>query len=369
MPVTYFPYSEHYKVDRASYQRAIEGVLESGGFILQKALTDFEVAFSDYLEVPSVVGVNNCTDALEIALELLSLPAGGEVLVPSHTFVATAEAIHWAGLKPILVDCGEDHLIDLEHAESLITSRTVALVPVHLNGRAVHPAAIKRLAERHDLRVVEDAAQSVGARVDGLTAGTVGDFGAYSFYPAKLLGAFGDGGALVSRHGDMLPRMRAFRDHGRDETGEIRTWGRNSRMDTVQAAVLSVQLEKYERTVDRRRDIASLYDQELRDLPQLRLPAPPGEEPNRFDVFQNYEIEAHDRDELRDALADQKIGTLLPWGGKALHQLGLPGLSGDCPRTTEVFSRILMLPMNPYMSDADVLEVAAAVRSFYEGPA
>jgi dTDP-4-amino-4,6-dideoxygalactose transaminase len=281
--------------------------------------------------------------------------------------VATAAAIHFAGAIPVPVECGPDHLMDPQAADAAITPRTSAILPTQLNGRTADMEALAWLASRHGLLIVEDAAQALGSRFAGQCAGTFGAAAAVSFFPAKVLGCLGDGGAVVANDERVAERARALHDHGRDGHGNVTGWGFNSRLDNLQAAILDYRLRKYDSVIARRRELARAYDAALEDVAEVVRPPRPDEDEVHFDVYQNYEIEADQRDRLRDFLTARGVGTLVPWGGKAVHQWEALGLQARLPATERLFERVLLLPMHAWLTDDDVAMVAAAVREFYRG--
>lgn len=364
--VPFFDYKAFYGNQREEFSEVIEDVLSRGAFILQKDLKDFETALADYLGVKHAIGLSNCTDALILALRTAGIGPGDEVIFPSHTFVASPSSIHWVGATPVPVDCGPDHLIDPDAIKGALTSKTKAVMPVSLNGRTCNFDAIKKVCDEHGLKIVEDSAQALGSKFKGQYAGTFGVSGTFSFYPAKILGCFGDGGALVTNDDDVAYQAKLYRDHGRnEETGELEQWGFNFRLDNLQAAILHMQFKNYDRTIDRRRTVAKLYQVGLGDLEQLDLPPAPDADADHFDVYQNYEIEADNRDGLRDHLKSNGIGTLVQWGGKAVHQWERLGLRASLPRTEKFFERCMLLPCNIFVSDDDVQYVIQKVREFY----
>lgn len=239
-------------------------------------------------------------------------------------------------------------------------------MPVHVNGRTCQMDTLGELCGQRGVPIVEDAAQAVGARFKGRAAGTFGAAGAFSFYPAKILGCFGDGGALVTNDDDLAEQVRLLRDHGRDPSGRVVNWGLNSRLDNLQAAVLQVKLAVLHHDLERRRDIARRYYKELGGLDGLTLPPAPDADDDRYDVYQNFEIQADDRDRLREHLGQRGIGTIVQWGGSPVHHLPL-GLTAELPATDRLFRRCLLLPMHPALSDDDVSWVCEAVREFCEG--
>lgn len=356
-----------YRTHAEAYLEAMQDVLDRGAFVLQEENRKFDQQFGRYVGVPDgrCFGVANGTDALVIALRAAGVEPGVEVILPSHTYVATAAAVHFIGAKPVLVDCATDHLIDPEAVGAAVSSRTRCVMPVQLNGRTADMDEILRIAKRHDLVVVEDAAQGVGSKFKGKSAGTFGECGTYSFFPAKTLGCFGDGGAVVAASDKSARQVALLRDHGRNTDGSVVGWGFNSRLDNLQAAILLTRMNFLDAEIARRREIAQSYQDGLGDLEQLILPPPPNQDPDHFDSYQNYEIEAERRDELRTHLSECGIGTLIQWGGFPLHWIEALQLNFDLPRTDEVFSRCLLLPMNSMLTNPEVEEVIAAVRAFY----
>jgi dTDP-4-amino-4,6-dideoxygalactose transaminase len=363
--VPFFDYAATFRADEERLVEIFRRTGRRGAFILQDELREFEERLAAFAGVGHAVGVANATDGLHLALRAAGIGPGDEVIFSSHTMVATAAAIHFAGATPVPVECGADHLIDPRAAAAALTPRTRALLPTHLNGRLADLPALRALARWHGLLVIEDAAQALGARLDGEGAGAGTAAAAVSFYPAKSLGSLGDGGAVLTNDAELARRLRALRDHGRDESGAVACWGFNSRLDNLQAAFLSARLEDYGAAIARRRALAARYDRALRDLAEVALPPPPEEGGGRFDIFQNYEIEARDRDGLRRALAARGIGTLLPWGGRAVHQWPALGFATRLPYTERMFERVLLLPLHPHLAGDDVDAVARAIREYY----
>lgn len=363
--IPFFNYKGAFSAQESAYLAMLSDIIRRGAFIQQKDLVDFEQHLADYLGVKHAIGVGNATDGLIMAFRAAGIGPGDEVIFPSHTMVASPASAAHTGATPVPVDMGPDHLIDPAAIEAAITPRTRAILPVHLNGRTCAMDPILDIARRHDLLIIEDAAQALGSRYKGKLAGTFGVAAAISFYPAKILGCFGDGGAVVTNDDEVARQVRLLRDHGRNEQGEVETWGLNSRLDNFQAAVLDFQFKDYADIIAHRRAVASVYADRLGDLSQLVLPAAPGTEPDHFDVFQNYELEADRRDDLRDFLKANGIGTLIQWGGKAVHQFAGLGFTQQLPRTDRFFERCLMLPMNMMVSSDDADYIASKVREFY----
>ena len=364
--IPFFNYPHLFESQKEEFLKIICDVGSRGAFIFQKDLAGFEQNLASYSGTNYAVGVANATDALEILLHVSGIGEGDEVVFCSHTMVATASAIHVNGAIPVPVEAGSDHLICPESVRKAITPRTRAIMPTQLNGRTCNMDAIMEIAEEHDLMIIEDSAQALGSKFKGRHAGTFGVGGCISFYPAKILGCLGDGGAVLVDDEEIYKKMILMRDHGRDpETGDVVLWGRNSRLDNLQAAILDAQFKNYQQIIDRRREIANIYQSCLCHLEQLVLPPAPGSEPDHFDVFQNYEIEAENRDELKIFLAENGVGTLIQWGGKAVHQFRKLGFNQSLPYTEQLFERILMIPMNMSLSDDDVRYVCDSIQAFY----
>jgi len=363
--IPFFNYRGAFAAREEEFLAIVRDVLRRGAFIQQRDLADFEAALGEFLGVRYVFGVGNATDGLMMSLMASGIRPGDEVIFPSHTMVATAAAVVHAGGTPVPADCGADHLLDPSSVRSLITDRTRFLMPVQLNGRTCDMDALESIAREHDLMIVEDAAQALGSRFRGKPAGTFGVASAFSFYPAKILGCFGDGGAVVTDDPEIARRIGLLRDHGRSTEGEVEMWGFNSRLDNLQAAILHAQFEDYDEIISRRRAVAKLYGDLLEDLAELALPPAPESDPRYFDVFQNYEIEAERRDELKEYLSSRGVGTIIQWGGKPVHQFGALGFNASLPNTDRLFERCLMLPLNMMITDEEVARVSEVIHDFY----
>ncbi len=363
--VPFFNYPHVFNADEEQLTKIFVDVGRRGAFIQQHDMEDLEARLAEFVGAKYVLGIANATDALHLAMRALGIGPGDEVLFCSHTMVATAAAVHFAGGTPVPVECRADHLIDPESVEKAITPRTKAILPTQLNGRTTDMDALQAIADKHGLDIVEDSAQALGSKFKGRSAGTFGKAGCISFYPAKTLGCLGDGGCVITNDDEMYRKLKQLRDHGRADNGEVEMWGLNSRLDNLQAAILNQKLDIYDEAIARRRELAAIYDQLLSDIPELTLPPAPDSHPDHFDVFQNYELEAAGRDELQVHLNSQSIGTLLPWGGKAVHQFSALGFTQKLPYTDQLFERMLMLPMNTALSNEDVEYVCQSIRKFY----
>tara|TARA_B100000579_G_scaffold389110_1_gene362691 strand:+ start:475 stop:1596 length:1122 start_codon:yes stop_codon:yes gene_type:complete len=366
MNIPFFDYPDVYLKYREKILDIVDNVGIRGAFIMQQDLDEFETNISKYTNSKYAIGVANATDALEMLVKAAGIGSGDEVIISSHTMIATASAIAVNGAKPIPVDCGEDHLIDPNVIEKHITPNTKCIMPTQLNGRTSNMDRITEIANDNDLVIIEDSAQALGSKYNGISAGTFGIGGCISFYPAKVLGCLGDGGMILCQDGDLYEKLRCMRDHGRQEnSGNILFWGRNSRLDNLQAAILNCVFNDYNKIVKRRRYIANLYYENLNTVDELLLPPSAKSDVKHYDIFQNYEIEAENRDLLKDYLFTNGIGTLIQWGGKAVHQFKNLGMNSDLPYTDKVFEKLLMLPINMTITDDEVLYVCDIIKKFY----
>ena len=367
--IPFFRYSHLFNQYRDETLAAMIDVMERGAFILQKDCAEFERSIERFLGVKHAVGVANGTDGLIIALRAAGVKQGDEVIVPSHTYVASAASIHFVGAVPVLVDCLDDHLIDPDAVEAAMSPKTTCIMPIQLNGRTADMTALQRIANRHKLLIVEDAAQGLGSKFKGKKAGTFGAAAEFSLYPAKVLGCFGDGGVITTDDDAIAERVRLLRDHGRNEAGLVVTWGLNSRLDNLQAALLNVRLKHFDQEIERRRELARLYREGLIEIDEVLLPPGPDDDPDHFDVYQNYEIEAERRDDLRAHLERDGVRTIIQWAGTPVHGFGLPGVRvTDLPRTRLLFERCFLLPMNTSLTDAEVRHICSSIRRFYGRP-
>ncbi len=365
-PISFVPYPRLFKTHEEEYMDIIRDVLSRGAYIMQNDLEEFEAGLADYIGVKHAIGVADCTNGLLAGLLAAEVGVGDEVIFPSHTFVATAGAIKLAGATPVPCDIRpKDGLMNPSDIERHITKQTRAIMPVQLNGRICEMDEISAVAHKHGLQIFEDSAQALGATYKGQQAGTFGDFGAFSFYPAKTLGCFGDGGALITNDDHIADTVKSFRDHGRSTTADPVLWGGNCRLDNLQAAVLNFQLARYPQTIERRREIARRYRDALQEIDDLQLPPGPDGDQDNFDIFQNYELQAGRRDKLRNFLSERKIASMIQWGGKAVHQFAALGFDVELPSTEDFFKRCMLLPLNSYMTNAEVDRICDAVREFY----
>ena len=368
MDVPFFDYKKHYLEDKDSYDMIFSNVCSKGAFIMQSELYEFEKNLSEFLGCKHIIGVADGTLALIFSLKASGIRKGDEVILSSHTFVATAAAIHEIGGIPVIADCLEDSMIDPKSVERLITKKTRAIMPTQLNGRVANMDQINLLSEKYNLVIVEDSCQALGAKYKNKPAGLFGICGSYSFFPAKTLGCFGDGGAISTDSDQVASYIKKLRNHGRDKDGYVSEFGNNGRLDNIQAAILNQKLKSYPESINRRRKLANIYHSELSDLDQLILPPPPLENSSNYDIFQNYEIQcpAKKREELINFLKSNKIGTIIQWSGWMLHQFKDLNLKYECHYAEELSKRFLLLPMNNYLSDEQVLFTCEKIKYFFK---
>lgn len=365
MKVPFFNYPDVYLSDKNNFIKIFDNIGSNGAFIMQEELAEFEREIATYCGCNYAVGVANATDALEMLIKVADIEKGDEVILSSHTMIATASAIQYNGGIPIPVEIGEDHLIDVSSIKQSISSKTKAIIPTQLNGRTANMDEILKVVDEYNLILIEDSAQALGSRFKGKHAGTFGFGGCISFYPAKLLGCFGDGGMILINNKKVYDKLLLIRDHGRDpKSGDVLLWGRNSRLDNFQAAILSHQFKYFQKTIDRRREIASIYNNKLGQIDSLVLPPPPDND-DHYDVYQNYELKALNRDNLIEFLKKNKIGTSIQWGGKAIHHFQKLGFNQNLIETDDAFSKMLLLPINLSLKDDDIYYVCEKIIEFY----
>ncbi len=351
---------------REELEAAFARVMDSGRYVLGEELEQFESEFAAFCGTRYAVGVGNGLDALSIALRANGVGAGDEVIVPAHTFIATWLAVIACGARVVPVDVDRDLLLlDPGLAAAACTERTAAIVPVHLYGQPADPAPFDDLARRHGLRVVVDAAQAHGAAFGGRPAGSLGNAATFSFYPAKNLGAVGDGGAITTDDETVATRARSLRNYGSATKYEFAELGVNSRLDPLQAALLRAKLRVLPAWNERRAHVAERYLEGLADVPDLVLPARPAA--GAAHAWHAFCVRHPRRDALRDHLEARGIQTLVhyavpPHLTPALAHLGFG--KGSFPVTESAAETVLSLPLGPHLDDDSVAFVIAAVRAF-----
>lgn len=365
--VKFWSPGREYAKYKTELDAAIQGCCERGELVLGfgEEITKFEQAFADFIGVKYAVMCGSGTQALCLAYAALGIGSGDEVITTSHTFIATIDQIARLGAKPILVDIGEDGLIDPKLVEKAITPKTKAIVPVHLEGKICDMDAILEIAQRHNLLVVEDAAQAIGASWNGKKAGSMGNAGCYSFYPAKVLGCLGNGGAMVTNDYEAAQTARMLRCNSNigKNPNLSATYGWNLEPDAIQAAVLNVKLKYLPERLAKRREIAERYDQEFAAHTPLYLPY---KQDGR--VYQDYVIRtrtSHEREDLKLYLKGAGIKTL---GDSLISHSSYMNLGlGEfkVPKTDEYVATQMRLPCNPDLEESEIQTVIKAVRSFY----
>ena len=347
---------------------AVERVLAHGQFILGPEVAEFEERFASLCGVSHAIGVANGTDALVMALRALNIGPGDEVITAPNSFMSSASAIVVAGAAPVFVDSGPDLNIDCRRIEAAITPRTKAILSVHLTGRPADMRPLLAIARARGLHVIEDCAQSVGAEYEGRPVSSFGIVGCFSLHPLKTLNACGDGGVITTADAGLAERFRVMRNVGLKNRDECIEWSGNSRLDTLQAAMLLVKLPYLAEWNDARRANAAEYCRLLADVPQVVLPF---ESVNERAVYHTFVIQAERRDQLSTYLADRGIRTAIHYRTPIHLQpvaFSLGYRAGAFPVAERQAERILSLPVYPELRRDDLVRVAATIREFYQGP-
>lgn len=353
-----------YRLFREDIRAAVDAVLESQHFIGGPAIGELECALAGYSSVKHAVAISNGTDALLCALMAIDIKHGDEVILPSFTFFATAGTVARLGAKPVFVDIDPRTFnIDPAAIERAVSPRTRAILPVHLFGQCADMDAINAIAKRHNLKVVEDAAQAIGAKYKGRSAGTLGDLASLSFYPTKNLGGFGEGGMIFTNDDAMGSLCRQLRNHGESQRYYHDRVGGNFRLDTMKAAILLVKLKKLGEFTSRRRHNAAMYD---RQLANSGVTTPRTADGNEH-VYHQYSILSDRRDALAAHLRDRGVGSAIYYPvplhlQKCFAHLGYK--PGSLPVTEQTTARILSLPVHPMLCDEDVAYAASAIADF-----
>lgn len=351
---------------REEIDAAMASVISESAFVNGKYVKCFEEEFAAYQDAQHCVGVGNGTDALEIAIEALDLPKGSEIIVPANSFIASSEAVTRSGHKVVFCDCDEkDYTISIQSLKSKITSDTKAVIVVHLYGHPCDMDSIMDIASEHALKVIEDCAQAHGAKYKGKKVGAIGHVGAFSFYPGKNLGAYGDGGAIVTNGESLAKRCRMIANHGRVEKYNHKFEGRNSRLDGLQAAVLSVKLKHLDAWTRKRVDAADYYLENLEGIDGLQLPK---RQEWATQVYHLFVIRTSRRDELQKYLREHHVQTGVH------YPISLPRLDAYryCEQSDEEFvanvmgDELLSLPMGDHLESTDLETVVRLIRNFYQ---
>ena len=351
---------QQYDTIAGEIKEAIDRVLTSGWFILGQELTRFEEEFAHYIGTRYAIGVNSGSDALLLALKALDIGPGDEVLTVSHTYISTVDSIVRNGAMPVFVDIDpETFCIDPAQIEDKITDKTKAILPVHLYGQPADMTPIMDIAEKHNLFVIEDACQAHGAKYKGTPVGSIGDLACFSFYPAKNLGAYGDGGIAVTDDSELAEKLRMLRNYGQPEKHKHVFVGVNSRLDEMQSAILRVKLKYLDQWNQSRRQVATWYDQSLSGSCLVT----PVEREYAEHVYHVYAVQCKNRSAVQQSLAQRDIHTQIHYPVPVHKQPAYRdlGFDIDLPTTERACREILSLPIHPWLSIDDIQAVAHAV--------
>jgi aminotransferase EvaB len=367
MSIRVWSYLEEYQTEKEEIHEAIDTVLESGSLILASQVEAFEAEFARYCGVAHGIGVANGTDALFLALKAVGVGEGDEVVTVSNTAVPTVSAIVSTGARPRFVDIDPDtYLMDTSKVEDAINERTRCILPVHLYGQCVDMDTLRRLADSHDLKLVEDCAQSHGASFRGAKAGSLSDAAAFSFYPTKLLGGYGDGGMVLTDDEAIRERLVRLRSYGMQGRYYAEEHGYNSRLDELHAAILRKKLRHLDEYIAKRRAIADRYDRLLAETELVLPKIAPGSE----HAYYLYVVQHHQRERIISKLASREIlaNVSYPWPIHTMRAYASFGEgAGSLPATEAAADRIFSLPMYPALSQMEQQEVVDALREFASG--
>lgn len=353
-----------YRMIKDELDAAYFDVMSKGELIDRGHLRGFEENLAKYVGTKYAVGLNSGYDALHMSLRAAGIGAGDEVIVPAHTFVATCSAVVNVNATPVLVDVAKDFNIDVDKIEAAVTPRAKAIIAVHLSGYMADMPRVMRIAEKHNLAVIEDACQSLGSNIDGKMAGSIGLTGCWSFYPFKILGGYGDGGAITTNDPEVAIFARRMRFNGEDrETGEYHGHGFTCLLDNLQAAFLDVKLAHLPAWIERRKAIAEMYRRGLSDLPDLLLPH--YDKPGFDHVYQNYTLRAKQGDEFSEYLKKNGIEVLTQFRKPYYRHEGLKLVDRGFPETEAISREVCSLPMNVEISVEEIEYVIRTVRAYY----
>lgn len=353
-----------YELIKKELDDAYFDVMNKGALIDQSHLKNFETNLAKYVGTKYAVGLNSGYDALHMSLRAAGIGAGDEVIVPAHTFVATCSAVVNVNATPVLVDVAHDFNVDVDKIEEAITPKTKGIIAVHLSGYMADMPHIMSIAEKHNLVVVEDACQSLGSSINGKMAGSIGLTGCWSFYPFKILGGYGDGGAITTNDAAIADYARRMRYNGEDrDTGEYHGHGFTCLLDNLQAAFLEVKLRYLPAWIDRRKALAEIYRRGLADIPELLLPH---YEKAGFDhIYQNYTLRSKQGSEFSDYLKANGIEVLTQFRKPYYKHEGLKLEDRGFPETEAISREVCSLPMNVEISLEEVEYVIQTIRKFY----
>ena len=373
MKINFYESQREYKEKKAEFDEAIQRVINNGSFILGNEVKEFEEKIKEFTGAKHAIGVASGTDALVIASDILGFKEGTEVITTPFTFLASTSCLAKHGCKPVFVDIDEESCgMDITQVEAAITDKTVGILPIHLFNQMCDMDEIMKIAKKHNLKVLEDAAEAFGMRwqlngEDTLRhAGTIGDMGVFSFFPTKTLGGYGDGGMIVTNNDELADKCRMFRVHGASKKYHYDYIGYNSRLDAMQASILKVKLQYIENAIENRNRVARGYIEGLKDVAVVKVQGIKAD--NQKNVYYVFNIFAEDRDELMEFLKNKGIGTSIYYP-KPLHLQKcfeyLGHKEGDFPVTEKMCKQILALPIYPELRDDEVSSICEAIKEFY----
>lgn len=363
--VKFLDLAEQYKTIKQEVDQAIHDVIAKSAFIGGEYVANFEQEFAQYVGVDYCLGVGNGTDAIEIAIEALNMPVGSEIIVPANSFIASSEAVTRQGHKVVFADCdSKSYVLSIEDLKSRITPKTKAIVAVHLYGHPCDMGALKQIAAENDLYIIEDCAQAHGAEYEGKSVGGIGDIGTFSFYPGKNLGAYGDGGAITTNSPELAKKCRMIANHGRIAKYDHEFEGRNSRLDGLQAAILSIKLKHLSSWTEKRIACADFYLENLKDISQIVLPV---RQSWAKQVYHLFVIRTDNREALVDFLKEKGIQTGIH------YPISLPKLKAYEYTNQEkenLFANqsdkmLLSLPIGEHLTEQDLHSVIQAMHEFF----
>jgi dTDP-4-amino-4,6-dideoxygalactose transaminase len=364
--IRYWDYLDEYQRNREQILAITDEVFSSGRLILGRRVESFEERFASFCDSRYGVGVNSCTDALFLALKALDIGPGDEVITVSNTAVPTVAAIRATGATPVFVDVEEDtFLMNVSLIEAAIGPKTRCIIPVHLYGQAVDMAILTDIAHKNNIEIIEDCAQATGAHFRGKRVGSFGAIGAFSFYPTKVLGGFGDGGMAVTSREDLYRKLRRLRFYGMEGNYYSEEEGYNSRLDELQAALLDFSLNSLETRVKRRRELARLYAVGLDGIAEISLPITRNDSGHQYYL---YTIRTSRRDRLMNYLETHGIETRINYPTPVHLMRGYEFLGyrkGSLPVTEQLAEEILSLPMYPDLPEQDIDKVCTVIHSFF----
>ena len=361
--VPYTDFAAQYLRQKTDFLNQFDKVMLNGSFILRDDVAKFEKNIARYLGVKYVIGLNSGTDALLLSLGCLGIKKHSEIISVAHTHIATLAAIKHIGCEPKLVDITEDFNINVKDIEKKITNKTKVIVPVHMNGRSCEMDKIVKIAKKHNLLIVEDAAQSLGAKFNGKRIGTFGIAGAFSLHPLKSLGCAGDGGFVATNSKQIAEKLKRLRNHGQKKRNEVSHFGFCTRLDNLQAALVNVKFKTYKKQINTRRNISKIYGKLLKGLP-IRLPE--FNDKRYFDTYNSYVIRTKKQKRLYNYLLKNKVEVFIHWSrpwysfkGLKMHNISL--------KKTEIFCKeMISLPIYPDLNIKKVHYVAKVIQKFFK---